>query len=301
MIRDKVFISYSHANRALMEEFKTMLGPVLKQGKVVLWDDTQIQTGAKWREEIQAGLAAARVGVLLVSDHFLSSGFITNDEVPQLLKAAGDDGATVFWVCLSPCLWQQSPVAEYQSANDPDKPLDQMTKSKRKAVWQTICQKLLKVLDPVPPAVSAPQPSAPRRPSVPPPLARPAEVPPQPQPQPTPTPYFSPPPQPRPQPQPPPFNPIGRWHVEAFALMRNTSTVDIYPNGACQGVQQIPYVGAVPFQGSWAYDLYNHTLTIQGMAQFTPFMLVIVMQGVQGNIYTGLGLDGITYHFTRLA
>jgi hypothetical protein len=286
MSRDKVFISYSHADRAFMEEFKTMLGPVLRQGKVVLWDDTQIQPGARWREEIQAGLAAARVGVLLVSDNFLSSGFITNDEVPPLLKAAGDDGATVFWVCLSPCLWQHSPVAEYQSANEPDKPLDQMTKSKRKAVWQEVCQKLLQVLEPAP----TPAPSPAPRPPVVPPLVKPRPVPPP-----------QPPPEPVPVPQPPPFNPVGRWHVEALALIRNTSTVDLYPNGVCQGVQQIPYVGSVPFQGSWAYDLNNHTLTLQGATQFTPFFLVIAIQGVQGNLYTGVGLDGVRYHFTRLA
>ena len=288
MSRDKVFISYSHADRALLEEFKTMLGPVIKQGKVVLWDDTQIQTGAKWRAEIEAGLGAARVGVLLVSDNFLSSGFITNEEVPPLLKAAGEDGATLFWICLSPCLWQHSPVAEYQSANEPDKPLDQMSKAKRKAVWQSICQKLLRVLDhePQPAPVPAPTP-APRKSGTPPPLLK--------------VPRAAPAPAPPPQPQPPPFNPHGRWQVEVFALVRSTLTVDFYPNGACQGVQQIPFLGTVPFQGSWAYDLYSHTLTMQGMTQFQPFMLVVVLQGAQGNGYTGLGMDGAGYQFTRLA
>ncbi len=328
MARDKVFISYCHADRALMGELKTMLAPVLNQGQVVLWDDTQIQPGAKWREEIQAGLDAARVGVLLVSDNFLSSGFITNQEVPQLLQAAEQDGATLFWICLSPCLWQHSPVARYQAANTPDKPLDQIPKAKRKAAWQAICLKLLQVAhapaaapppepkpaarpvaepkaeatsavraEPKPPATPAPPTEKPPRT---PPLLRPAQR------------VSAPPDEPAPRsvstsqpesflpPQPAPFNPIGRWRVEVMALVHSTMTVDFYPNAACQGSQVVPYLGSLPFQGGWGYDLSSRTLTIQGMVQYTPFLLVIVIQGGQGANYTGLGMDGITYQFTRL-
>lgn len=315
MARDKVFISYCHADRALMEELKTMLGPVLNQGQVVLWDDTQIQPGAKWREEIQAGLDAARVGVLLVSDNFLSSSFITNEEVPQLLQAAEQDGATLFWICLSPCLWQHSAVAAYQAANTPDKPLDQIPKSKRKAAWQAICLKLLQVAhvpaastpaDPKPASQPALQPKAPpelppqKSPRAAPPLlSQPRRAP---EPAAEPVPRYVPPPQPHSYlpPQPAPFNPIGRWRVEVMALVHSTMTIDFYPNAACEGFQVVPFLGSLPFQGGWGYDLASRTLRIQGMVQYTPFMLVIVMQGGQGDNFTGLGMDGIAYQFNRL-
>ncbi len=341
MARDKVFISYSHADRAMMDELKTMLSPVLKN-RVVIWDDTQIQPGAKWRAEIQTALDATRVGVLLVSDNFLSSGFITNEEVPQLLKAAQQDGATLFWVCLSPCLWQYSPVAEYQAANAPEKPLDQIPKSKRKVAWQTICLKLLQVA-PAPATSPAPEPKstgaippAPKRemrpePAKPAPMPKtefepsverrekepvPPELPPKKSPPPptrqarhgperavesAPQPAApSPPPAPLPT-QPAAFNPVGRWRVEVMALVHSTVTMDLYANATCQGIQDVPYLGSLPFQGAWVFDMSSRTLTIQGIVQTMPFMLAIQIQGGQGNNYTGLGTDGIAYRFTRLS
>ena len=140
-----VFVSYSHKDKKLFEEFKIMLAPAIQQGIVDLWDDTKIQTGAKWREEIQAGLANARVAVLLVSQNFLASDFIARKELPPLLNAAQEGGATVFWICLSSCLYEQTEIANYQAAHDPTKPLDKLSKPHRQAALSEICAKLIRI------------------------------------------------------------------------------------------------------------------------------------------------------------
>ncbi len=144
--RHRIFISYSHRDATFLEEMKTMLAPAIRKGVVDLWDDTTIETGAQWRAEIAAALQSARVGVLLVSDHFLESEFIANHELPPLLDAARNEGLTVFWIHVSPCLYEQTEIEAYQAAHDVSKPLSTLTKAKRKSILREICAELIRIV-----------------------------------------------------------------------------------------------------------------------------------------------------------
>jgi hypothetical protein len=141
--RDKIFVSYSHKDARLVEEFQTMLAPALQKGLVDLWVDTKIPPGAKWQEEIEKGLASAKIAVLLVSQNFLASRFITENELPPLLSAAQKDGVIIFWIYLSSCLYEQTEVASYQAAHDVSRPLDRLPKAQRQAVLSETCAKLI--------------------------------------------------------------------------------------------------------------------------------------------------------------
>lgn len=141
--RNKIFVSYSHNDGKLFEEFKTMLAPAIQRGIVDLWNDQKILPGAKWREEIEKALASASVAVLLVSQNFLASPFIAENKLPPLLKAAREGGLTIFWIYLSSCLFEQTEIASYQAAHDISRPLDRLSKSQRQAVLSETCAKLI--------------------------------------------------------------------------------------------------------------------------------------------------------------
>jgi formylglycine-generating enzyme required for sulfatase activity len=124
--RDQLFISYSHVDRQWVERLQTMIRPLVRSHGLRLWDDSQIPPGAKWRQEIETALAAAKVALLLVSSDFLASEFVTNSELPQLLTAAEEGGLRILWVPLRPSLVSRTPISAYQALLDPGRPLARM-------------------------------------------------------------------------------------------------------------------------------------------------------------------------------
>jgi formylglycine-generating enzyme required for sulfatase activity len=136
--RDQLFISYSHVDRGWVERLQTMIRPLVRSEALRLWDDSQIPAGAKWKVEIEKALASAKVALLLVSDHFLASEFVTNQELPPLLRAAEEEGLCILWVCLGPCFYEATPIHEYQAVLPPGEPLEALSPVQQKAALKTI-------------------------------------------------------------------------------------------------------------------------------------------------------------------
>ena len=120
-----VFISYSHKDKVWLEELQLQLKPRLRleDSDFSVWDDTQIQAGDHWGEEIENALAAASVGVLLVSKHFLASDFIYNNELPPLMAAAEKQNMKILWILVSECAYDTLNLSKFQAAHDLKKPL----------------------------------------------------------------------------------------------------------------------------------------------------------------------------------
>jgi hypothetical protein len=138
--RKGVFISYSHKDAVWLEWLQKHLKPLQRVG-IEVWDDTRLKAGEQWREEIREALAAAKVAILLISPDFLASEFIATDELPPLLKAAEEDGATILPVILSHCRFDRTPsLSRFQAANDPAKPLVRMGRGNRDKVFDDVAR-----------------------------------------------------------------------------------------------------------------------------------------------------------------
>jgi formylglycine-generating enzyme required for sulfatase activity len=146
--RDQLFISYSHVDREWVVRLQTMIRPLVRSHGLRLWDDSQIQPGDKWREEIETALAAAKVALLLVSSDFLASEFVTNSELPQLLAAAMEEGLRILWVPLRPSLVRVTPIYAYQALGDPGRPLARMDPVEQEEALVEIALAIQKALAP---------------------------------------------------------------------------------------------------------------------------------------------------------
>ena len=155
--RTTVFVSYSHSDRAWLERLNVQLKPLEREGRIQVWDDTKIRAGARLRDEIRGALESARVAVLLVSADFLASEFITENELPPLLRAAKRDGATILPVIVSPCLYTAIPeLHEFQAVNDPNRPLVGLKRGARDMVFLSVARQIMACLND-PHAVAAPE------------------------------------------------------------------------------------------------------------------------------------------------
>jgi len=144
--RRQLFISYSHRDSAWVERLRTMLRPLEQRYGLERWDDSRIQPGSLWREEIEKALASARVALLLVSADFLASDFVTRSELPPLFHAAKREGLRILWVPLRPCLWRDIPeIEQYQAAIPPGRTLARMSEVEQEEAFVQIAEEIKKV------------------------------------------------------------------------------------------------------------------------------------------------------------
>ncbi len=139
--RENIFISYCREDSRWLQKFREMLEPVLRKEQFVIWDDSKITPGTKWKQEIENAIADSKVALLLVSPHFLASKFIMDYELP-LLEEAREDGLTLLWVAVSHCMYQYTKLGKDQALYDPSMALDTIPSKKINQVMVHICWRI---------------------------------------------------------------------------------------------------------------------------------------------------------------
>lgn len=152
-----VAVSYSHADAKWRDELRKFLKPLVRQQRLRIWDDTAIDAGEQWRDEIKRAFGAADVAVLLVSPDFLASDFIAEQELPMLFEKARRKQGRLLWLAVRPSSFKLHPSIEpRQALNDPEHPLSGLRKSAREEELTRVCDRILAALAPADEKAAAP-------------------------------------------------------------------------------------------------------------------------------------------------
>jgi mRNA-degrading endonuclease RelE of RelBE toxin-antitoxin system len=141
-----VFISYCHKDAEWLLKLRMFLRPLEDRGLMRVWDDRDIKPGSEWLEDIRRSLGAARVAVFLITQNFLNSEFIREKELPALLEKAKAGGCLVFWIAVSASTVEDSEIARFQAANDPNLPLDKLSEADQNGVFKSLYDRMKEVV-----------------------------------------------------------------------------------------------------------------------------------------------------------
>lgn len=113
--RIKVFISYSHNDKPLWEEFHTHLSPMERTGLISVWSDQAIPAGTEWEPQIWNKLEQSDLVLLLVSSYFVSSDYCYSKEMTRALERHKQGGVVrVVPILVRPVDVQGTPIADLQ-------------------------------------------------------------------------------------------------------------------------------------------------------------------------------------------
>ena len=152
-----VFISHSRADQKWLKRLLVYLKPLKRKGILDIWDDTRIEAGHRWREQVEAALAAAKVAVVLVSADYLASDYVIDQEIPFLLEGARKRGVYSLAVIISPCRFERTPLRQFQAVNSPSSPLIGKSKQEQDHILASVAASIGKILASPQPQLSTAQ------------------------------------------------------------------------------------------------------------------------------------------------
>ena|SRR5438876_7734598 len=105
----KVFISYAHEDRPLLNDLVAHLSILQNRKLISAWKDTDISPGTEWKKQIIDSLNGAQIILLLISADFMNSEFCYSIEMKRAIQRHKADEARVIPILLRPVYWKGAP------------------------------------------------------------------------------------------------------------------------------------------------------------------------------------------------
>jgi hypothetical protein len=130
-MKQKLFISYSHADESFIERFIKVISPLEDNGILEYWYDRNIKAGDEFWDEINNHLADRDIVCLFLSQDYLASKSC-KEEMRRALLMNKEHGVLIIPIVLKPCQWldikelssklaatkEGKPISKYDDADD---------------------------------------------------------------------------------------------------------------------------------------------------------------------------------------
>lgn len=110
-----VFVSYSHQDEEIKNEFLKHLSPLKRRNLIADWHDRKIEAGTQWEHIISENLKNADIIVLLISIDFINSDYCYDIEMETALDRESAGQAVIIPVIARSCMWKQTRFSAFQA------------------------------------------------------------------------------------------------------------------------------------------------------------------------------------------
>lgn len=121
--RVKLFISYSHVDKSLCDQFEKHLSPLKDAGVIDHWIDKELKAGDEWDEEIKRNLRIADIVIFLLSPDMLASEYVKKIEMQTAFNSKVS-GQLVVPIMLRECKYKFTRFKDLQGLPKPFEPID---------------------------------------------------------------------------------------------------------------------------------------------------------------------------------
>jgi len=121
----EAFISYSHADTAMLDVFHKHLAQMKRDGLIADWTDREINAGARFEQKIQQALMNMQIFIALLSPDYIASKYCYEKELTKALEWEAQGRITIIPVILHPCDWLNTPFKDFKALPRDGKPVSE--------------------------------------------------------------------------------------------------------------------------------------------------------------------------------
>lgn len=145
-----VFFSYRHIpdDEMILDEIRSYISMSLAMNNAETWIDKNISPGDEWDKKIKDQLSQTDIVLALISQHYLSSEYILNTEIP-IMENRKKEGLIIFPIILSPCMWKDFnwlSQTQFLPRNGKTIETDYTDKGTRKTLYKEITENLIAII-----------------------------------------------------------------------------------------------------------------------------------------------------------